>query len=43
MIKENNTDEARLLPQQSMNRVQDAMDKYAQQVYGDKYNTKNEK
>lgn len=43
MIIENNFQEDRLLPKNSLNRIKVAMDKYAQQVFGDKYNTKNDK
>jgi hypothetical protein len=43
MINENNFQEDRLLPKNSLNRIKAAMDNYAREVYGDKYNTKNDK
>lgn len=43
MILENNQEEARHLPEKSLNRVKDAMDKYAKEVFGDKYDQRNDK
>ena len=43
MIRENNQQEDRLLPKNSLNRVKSAMDDYAKQVFGDKYGTRNDK
>lgn len=39
----NRIEEDRKLPANSMNRIKSAMDKYARQVYGDKYGQKNDK
>ena len=39
----NRIEEDRKLPAKSMNRIKYAMDKYARQVYGDKYGQKNDK
>lgn len=39
----NRIEEDRKLPAKSMNRIKSAMDKYARQVYGDKYGQKNDK
>ena len=39
----NRIEEDRKLPAKSMNRIKSAMDKYARQVYGDKYGKKNDK
>lgn len=43
MILENNQQEDRLLPKKSLNRIQKAMDDYAKNVFGDKYNTRNDR
>ena len=43
MLLENNQDESRLLPKKSLNRVKAAMDDYAKEVFGEKYNTRNDK
>lgn len=43
ILRENNQDESRLLPKNSLNRIKAAMDNYAKEVFGDKYNTKNDK
>lgn len=43
MLVENNQQEDRILPKNSLNRVKSAMDNYAKQVFGDKYGTRNDK
>lgn len=43
MINENNFQEKRLLPKKSMERINAATDKFAKDVFGDKYGTKNDK
>ena len=43
MFVESYIEEDRMLPQKSMNKVQDAMEKYAREVFGDEYGNRNDK